>query len=265
MVKRTVLVIIVFSAALILSSPAARGGEPADDLCPGCYEGHSTNPDGAWCLTCHPKGYNVADENRPEEKAGEDEPLILRARVPGIEPPSADSHFTFRKKRTLPITELEGTTHVFGFLLMFGVHELGHVLEAGNSGTPIRWADGKLLAYTNDQEKLSRIAGAGLIYQNLLGGPYSFLPVESGLARSIRVASALNRLGYIAFPKSLLGDAGDVDSLEKRGRGGDILKGSLVISALVDLYKAYKPDDSWDINFWQSSSGVPGLEFVYRM
>jgi hypothetical protein len=148
---------------------------------------------------------------------------------------------------------------------MLGVHELGHLIEADYSGVPVEWSGGKLVAYTDDREKLARLAGAGLVFQNLLGGMGSFLPVESGLARSIRVASALNRLGYVAFPESILGDGGDVNTMDDTKRGGDFLKGALAISALADLYKAFKPDDRWDINFWQSPTGTPGLEFVYRL
>jgi hypothetical protein len=214
------------------------------------------------CIDCLAATLNFSAVQTPDAGpvAGGPSPL---AEVPGGASVSGDGLSIFKRQPSLSGTGQ--TTPVLGLFLMLGVHELGHMIEADYSRVQLDWRGGVLIAHTENREKLARLAGAGLVFQNFLGGMDSFLPVESGLARSVRVASALNRLGYVAFPESLLKDGGDVKTLDNTGRGGDFLKGALVISALADLYKALNPDDRWDLNFWQSSKGTPGLLFVFRM
>lgn len=214
------------------------------------------------CSGCLTAKLDFSAEQTPDASPVAVGPSPL-AEVSGLHAASGEGLSIFKRQPSL--SGMGQTTPVVGLFLMLGVHELGHMIEADYSGVRLDWSGGVLIAHTNDNEKMSRLAGAGLVFQNFLGGMDSFLPVESGLARSIRIASALNRLGYVAFPQSLLGDGGDVKTLDDTGRGGDFLRGALVISALADFYKAYNPDDRWDLNFWQSSKGAPGLLFVYRM
>ena len=157
------------------------------------------------------------------------------------------------------------TSLVAALPLMLGSHELAHDKEAGRLGVPMGWENrsGNLPGWkinTKDANEIARIAGAGFRGQDAVAKALDGMD----LGQAYRFLSALNKLGYIAFPAGLgSSKLGDVDTMNKAiGKSG--LQAGLAGSALGDIYKAYNPKSPVDINFWQSERGTPGLAVEYK-
>jgi hypothetical protein len=152
---------------------------------------------------------------------------------------------------------------LLAFLLMIAGHELGHDLEASTQRVPIKWrlqSTGVVwTAMTNCPDKSSLIAGSGFRAQDTMAR----LASGSQLEKSLRLVSAANKAAYILIPDSIHRPSpkalayGDLRALQqyKPGAGPYFL----AASALSDLYKAYRPDSTWDLGFWQADNGTPGL------
>lgn len=144
-------------------------------------------------------------------------------------------------------------------LLTLGGHESGHEVEADRQNVPMGWDNGLYFARTDDPGKLARIGGAGF----RAGDGMTNALAGTRYERPARVVNALNKIGYAAFPESLQGGEGDA-AMINRTKGNNAGQAALTVSALADLYKAYRPDQRWDLNYWQGEEGTPGLQFTYR-
>ncbi len=143
---------------------------------------------------------------------------------------------------------------LLAFGLMLGGHEMGHGLEADRQNVPFKsglvWHAG-----TNDKKKLARIANAGLEGQGILSRALLGTKIE----KSVRVASALNNLGYALIPGSVTGGVGDVRMIEqtKGKKARQFAQGALVASAISDIVR--ESNSNIGLGYGQSTSGTPML------
>ena len=107
--------------------------------------------------------------------------------------------------------------------------------------------------------KLAYIAGAGFAGQQ---------DCEHKLTGSLRakylILSALYKLGYVVFPKSLQPgvELSDLDAYRPLG-GYEVARVSLALSGLSDVYREiFDPQSQWTIGFYRSVQGQPGLQFT---
>ena len=139
--------------------------------------------------------------------------------------------------------------------LVFGGHEMGHGLEADRQNVPFE--SGLLWqASTSDKKKLARIASAGLESQDIVSGSLS----GTGLERSVRLASALNKFGYAVKPGSMQSNGlGDVAMIEQNmgKEARKMAQGALVASAISDFLR--KPGGNIGLEYGQSRKGTPML------
>lgn len=111
--------------------------------------------------------------------------------------------------------------------------------------------------------KQTLIAGAGFRGQQTTAK----LLEGSKLQRKYLVISALNKVGYALYPKSLQPGTGlgDVNTFQFT-KSKDVAQIALYISGAIDLWKAFKNEglDTWSLDFWQSENGSPGLMFTCK-
>ena len=141
--------------------------------------------------------------------------------------------------------------------LVFGSHELGHELAADRLNVPLSFNNRMLYTpHTNNPEKLSRIANAGLAGQETL----SRVASDTKMGKSIRLVSTLNKLGYALLPNGIQGGKGDLRLLEEnRGKKARrVAQSALLASAAAHLLGSDK------LRFSQTSRGTPMLVFSKR-
>lgn len=143
--------------------------------------------------------------------------------------------------------------------LVMGGHELNHGFEADRQNVPFEsgviWD-----ASTDDKEKLARIANAGFEGQEIISGAVS----DTKIAKSVRLVSALNKLGYALLPGGIQGSTGDVKMIEqnKGKKARQMAQAALSISAIDDILTAFgKKKSDRGFRFGQSSTGTPMLAF----
>jgi len=142
--------------------------------------------------------------------------------------------------------------------IVFGGHEMGHELEADRQNVPMSF-DNKMIANidTRDPKKLSRIVNAGFEGQDIITGALR----GTQYSKPTSLASAINKIGYALVPDSIQGGTGDVRMIEKT-KGKTARKAaqvSLFLSALSDMDRVRNPERNWDLGYWQSGQGTPGL------
>ena len=95
---------------------------------------------------------------------------------------------------------------------------------------------------------LARIAGAGFENQDVINR------ARGDGAHSL--VNGLHKLSYVAR------DRGDLKSIEKtKGRTAkSAAQAALFLSAVSDFHRAANPDRQWDVGYWQSNKGSPGLK-----
>jgi hypothetical protein len=159
------------------------------------------------------------------------------------------------------------------YWLVFMAHEAGHDLQAHREGVNLSWKwsakrpgeaiPGPLWWYDTDKYRTTqraRIMGAGFLAQDTVA---KMLPGNS-LEKPYRLASAYHKIGSVLlFPGKNNGEYvyGDVRSLEyyTGSKGAEYF---LAASACADIYKAFRPEAAWDLEFWQADDGTPGVKFT---
>ena len=154
--------------------------------------------------------------------------------------------------------------------LTLGGHEVNHVLEADRQevqGSFKKETGAVLPVFMIDSsstpEQRSRIHNAGFEGQEIMTGATS----DTGIGKPVRIASALNKLGYALMPGGIQGVSGDVDMLGKsKGKSArKVAQGALTASAISDLLKAFgKTKGDSGLKFGQSSTGTPMLMYGGR-
>jgi hypothetical protein len=163
--------------------------------------------------------------------------------------------------------------YLVAYWLVFMAHEAGHDLQAHREGAHLSWSwsanrpgeaiPGPLWRYDTDRHRTSQRAmmvGAGFRAQDTLSGLTSGTKWEN----AVRLASAYQKLGSVLwFPGKNTGEYvyGDVRSLEYY-TGSKAAEYFLAASACADIYKAFRPEAAWDLEFWQADDGTPGVKFT---
>lgn len=156
--------------------------------------------------------------------------------------------------------------YLFAYALVFAGHEIGHEVEAGRQNVPLSWHTEKTgLTWTTanaTEEKLAMIGGAGFRAQDTVA-KYA---AGYGIEKEIRLASAFSKISYLLAPQSIhkyeddvvAGDLAQIEQVTPNARY------FVLASGLADIYKAYRPNDNWNINYYQFVGGGSGLVFTMK-
>jgi hypothetical protein len=159
--------------------------------------------------------------------------------------------------RILKVVELADLSDIIlASLISIGGHPLGHIEEGQRQNVEVGLNVPSLTEHWNsdDRKKRLRINGAGFRAQDGL---------KNYGGKDVSLANGLYKLGYLAGLPQKMGvpTEGDINLMAKDLGNSRYVKGSLLASALADLHKNSNPDRKWDLDFWQSSEGIPGLAY----
>ena len=149
---------------------------------------------------------------------------------------------------------------LLAWFFISGAHTIGHIQEGHDQRKPVsvkgfaeHWNEGK------DVNADSRIHGAGFRIQDKLGDMMD----STDMGQATHLANALYKIGFLSGSTRLVGLDGDIENLKKNT--GSPVNVFIGLSALMDLYKVKNPQSSWQLNFWQSELGTPGLTFSFSL
>lgn len=156
-----------------------------------------------------------------------------------------------------------------GRLVLAGIltsrsHLWGHVEQANQLGVPIKTTFNSPERWkTDDLKKDLLIHGAGFRAQDKLTRRLQY----SDIAKESNFSNAVYKIWYLLDGPQRQGQRtkGDINNMARRGGNKQLIQLSLIASILADLHKADNPDRKWDLGFWQSNNGAPGLLFIIHI
>ena len=157
---------------------------------------------------------------------------------------------------------------ILAYILSSYIHTAGHFNEANNLNTPMS------LKGTNeyyDASKLNlaeidRINGAGFKHQDLISQTLQGSKYES----QIKAANGFYKLFYLVGLPRAMGSKPSQDGINGddgylSARHGELgTKGAILLSAIGNIWKSQHSESLWDVNFDQSTSGVPMVRIDKR-
>lgn len=149
-------------------------------------------------------------------------------------------------------------------LLSSAAHTLGHVEQGNMLGVKVK-VNPSTLTETWDRKnpkKDLKMQGAGFRTQDDLLEKLG----DSPITKEIGLVNAAYKLGYLlGLPQKLGAETkGDIDNIGKLTGSKAPTQLSLIASILSDIHKSKNPDRKWDLGFWQSKKGAPGLRLTIK-
>ena len=149
-------------------------------------------------------------------------------------------------------------------LLTSAAHTLGHVEQGNRLGVKVKVSPSSLNEswHTKTPKKNLKMQGAGFRTQDDLVGKLG----DSPITKEIGLATAAYKLGYLLGLPQKLGakTKGDIQNIGKITGSKTPTQLSLIASILSDIHKSKHPDREWDVGFWQSKEGAPGLRVTIK-
>jgi hypothetical protein len=156
-------------------------------------------------------------------------------------------------------------TTTLGWGMAQGSHTLGHVVMADHYGVQLEVDAARFVEVwdfdATTPDRRDRIHNAGFVNQDRVRRHFVGTPLEQG----VRLGDAVFKVLYVygVHSGSVVPRVGDY-RLTERDKGHTYGEEALLLSAALDILKAFKPDARWDMRFWQSSTGAPGLMLSLR-
>lgn len=129
-----------------------------------------------------------------------------------------------------------------GFLL----HEAGHEIVGLVEGVHMSWSGGfdpRWTAYTNDHEKLRRVAiagfGAEIVSAEIILG-VDAIPKDNAFVLGVLTYAILNPVIYLLRDNLQHGGYGDYETLRNNGANVDLIKVGMLAHAALSAYRLYK-------------------------
>ncbi|MEE9354207.1 MAG: hypothetical protein V3U75_01320 [Methylococcaceae bacterium] len=142
-------------------------------------------------------------------------------------------------------------------------HSLGHVGQGNRVGIPVKVNPNEFTEtwHTRDKKKALKIHGAGFRAQDELTRQLG----ASSMPKEASLANAIYKAGYLlGVAKQVTGVDDDIDHIGKNTGSKTPTQLSLIASILSDIHKSKHPDRKWDLGFWQSKNGAPGLRATIK-
>ena len=142
-------------------------------------------------------------------------------------------------------------------------HSLGHVEQGNRVGIPVKVNPAKFTETwkTRDKRKDLKVHGAGFRTQDELTKRLG----ASSMSKEASIANAIYKAGYLlGISKQMTGVDDDIDHIGKSAGSKTPTQLSLIASILSDIHKSKNPDRKWDVGFWQSKKGAPGLRLTIK-
>lgn len=154
-------------------------------------------------------------------------------------------------------------------IINIGVHSFGHAQEGNFQNENITIDIRNFTEIWNERKTASDktallISGAGFRAQDAF---VKFI-ANSNLSKINYLITGIYKLGYtLGFPQYIGAIQGDQNGdLEKIAdiNGRKNIYMYLSISGIADIYKSIYYNDQWELYFWQSRNGIPGLNFTTK-
>ena len=134
---------------------------------------------------------------------------------------------------------------------------MGHVQQGNNFNIDVKVKLEKFIEtwQTNDRAEGLLMDGAGFRAQDALGK----LTKNTKYYKTTRLFNGVYKIGYLCDSFKLFGVKARGDIRHMAEKSDSNVKALIFISAAVDIYKINDSSAFWDLSFWQSRGGAPGL------